>query len=498
MGGNRLGFLARETSRLYNTLPTSESDYRAVAELGRGGQAVVTLSAVCTEGSEARLVVLKRVRSDLADDPEYIKIFAEQGELMARLRHDNVLESRGFLNDKGQPILATEYLQGQPLSKVVEKTQSRNSPMPLALHLWTLRQATAGLAYVHSLADEAGANSGLCHLDVSPRTIFVTYDGEVKVLDFGVARLNSVGRSQHPSSIRGKFTYTAPEHFEAAPLDQRADVFALGVMLWEALAGRRMWAGRSESDLTQELSAHRVPDLLEINPKVDRQLAKVCLRAIGPAKDERYQSASALLEELEAAVKSAGLSASQAELGAFVSRAFADKRAQAQRLLSSELKSLQHVTGDARAEARGARRLRDEVSESRPLMSRTGAEVLVIDDSELSREVILELLQEAGIEAIAAPTAVGAMKKVIRRHIHVVVTDVNMPKLTGNDLVSQLRRNPKTRDAKVVLVSALPPAELYEVGRRVRSDGVIEKDRLDEELVPIVKNLLRYARFAAP
>ena len=179
-----------------------------------------------------------------------------------------------------------EYLHGQPLTTVLNRVGS--GELSLALRLRILVDALAGLHYAHELTDYAGNPLGVVHRDVSPHNVFVTYDGQVKLMDFGVAKTAAAAHRTRPGALKGKLVYMAPEHFRSEPVDRRADVFAVGVMLWELLAERRLWHGMAEAHIVHHLAAGVAMPALP--PDICRPpvLDAICARALAVNPGERY------------------------------------------------------------------------------------------------------------------------------------------------------------------------------------------------------------------
>src|SRR5262249_29472179 len=177
--------------------------------------------------------------------PEFIAMFLDEARLSARLHHPNVVQTYEVVRHEGRLAIAMEYLHGQPLKAVLGRLGgARALALPTRLRLVT--SVLAGLEYAHGLADFDGRPLEVVHRDVSPHNVIVTYDGHVKLLDFGVAKTLAACHQTRPGGVKGKLTYLAPEAVRGERVDRRADVFSVGVMLWEILAGRRMWGRNSE------------------------------------------------------------------------------------------------------------------------------------------------------------------------------------------------------------------------------------------------------------
>ncbi len=245
-------------------LPQSLGKYRFVATLGHGGMAEVFLAVALGPAGFNKLQVIKRLRPNLAEDPDLCAMFLDEARLAARLNHRNVVQTNEVDRVDGQYFMAMEYLDGQPLHRILVQAKKLGRPLPLPAISRVLCDALAGLHYAHQLADYDGAPLGVVHRDVSPQNIFVTYDGQVKIVDFGIAKAARRAVETETGVIKGKVSYMAPEQ-AFGDVDGRADVFAVGVVLWELVAGRRLWQGMGDPEILGAL-VREVPRLAERGP----------------------------------------------------------------------------------------------------------------------------------------------------------------------------------------------------------------------------------------
>jgi serine/threonine protein kinase len=211
--------------------------YELVTLLGEGGMSRVYLAVSRGPVGVSKLVVVKQLRPEMAFDAEFVTMFIDEARIAARLSHPNVVQTYEVVEEGGQYLLAMEYLEGRTLAEILHRAGRAN--MPLEEHLWILTQVLAGLHYAHELADYDGQALSVVHRDVSPSNVFVTYNGEVKLVDFGIAKAAGAISATQQGTVKGKLGYSAPEQFMSQPVDARADVFSAGVMLWEAAAFRR-------------------------------------------------------------------------------------------------------------------------------------------------------------------------------------------------------------------------------------------------------------------
>lgn len=271
--------------------------YELGETLGTGGVAEVIRATVVGAGAFRKAVVIKRIRPELRDVPEVRAAFVREAELSQRLRHGNVVQALDLGDDDGVPYLVLELVEGCTLQRVLDDAIGRGKPIPVAAALYVVEQVAAALAYVHGARGDDGAPLGLVHRDVTPANVLLGRDGVVKLTDFGIARAAALGSDTLPGFIKGTALYLAPEQAAGRPVDGRADVFALGLVL------RRLLVGDGPTD------------------GLDPELAAIVEHATEPAVRDRLASADALLERLQRHRAKAGIEIGSARLAAIVEAA---------------------------------------------------------------------------------------------------------------------------------------------------------------------------------
>jgi serine/threonine-protein kinase len=297
----------------------------------------VLLAATRSNGI-VKLSVLKCLWPELAEDADFVTMFLDEARLSARLNHPNVVQTYDVVQHEGRLAIAMEYLDGQPLTSVLARLAG-SPELALGTRLRIVTKVLAGLEYAHTLADYDGTPLEVVHRDVSPHNVMVTYDGHVKLLDFGVAKTLAAAHQTRPGGIKGKLAYLAPEAIRGDRVDRRADIFSVGVLLWEIVAGRRLWGRRTEgvSGAWRLATGENAPPLPE-DVDVPPALRAICGRALALDPAARFQTAA----ELGAALESVGVDASDSQarhLGALVSAAFAGERAQRRALVEFHLRT---------------------------------------------------------------------------------------------------------------------------------------------------------------
>jgi eukaryotic-like serine/threonine-protein kinase len=314
---------------------TPRRRYRRIAELGRGGMASVFLASLGGPGDFTKLVVVKEMRKDLAESPEFVRMFLEEARVAARLNHPNVVHTFEVVDEPELSGIVMEFLDGQPLHRV-RAAMRGELLLPLQIHV--ISQALAGLDYVHEVADYDGAPLSLVHRDVSPQNIFVTYNGDVKVLDFGIAKANDSSLVTQTGTLKGKVAYMAPEQLRGEPTDRRADIYAMGVVLWEAATGKRMWAGQPEAAVFAQVLAGKVARPSEVAP-VARELDRICMRALAFDPADRYADAGEFIRDLDSYARTTLEPAGRRELSAVMTGLFAEARERVRRQIEHAMRA---------------------------------------------------------------------------------------------------------------------------------------------------------------
>jgi serine/threonine-protein kinase len=312
--------------------------YRLIAEIGRGGMADVYLAVVQGPAGFNKLVVLKKARPELSREPEFLAMFLDEARLAARLNHPNVVQTLEVGQDGERYFIAMEYLDGQPLHRI--RSRVGGSGFTLAMQVRVLIDALNGLHHAHELGDFDGTHLGVVHRDATPQNIFVTYDGLVKVVDFGIAKAVDSSSETRTGIIKGKVPYMAPEQAKGEPVDRRTDVFAVGVMLWEAAVGRRMWKGIADIGVLTRLATGEIPSLKSQLPDVNPMFARIVDRALAPLAADRYATAADLQHDLERWLEMSGQQSTAREIGKFVAERFAEDRVRIKALIEGQLKDI--------------------------------------------------------------------------------------------------------------------------------------------------------------
>jgi serine/threonine-protein kinase len=269
----------------------SDQRYNLIEKLEAGGMAEVFLGEATSVQGFKKRVAIKRVLPHLASHTNFIGMFLDEARLGARLSHANIVSVFDIGKSDNSFFIVMEFVDGTNLKKVMETLRQKRKPFPLKDVIYIAMEACRGLSYAHELLDEDGNPLDLVHRDVSPPNILISKRGEVKVTDFGLAKARTQLERTDPGVVKGKFSYLAPEVASGKPADARADIFALGVCIWEMLAGRRLFLGETDYDTVQAVSAANVPSLVGAHSEVDAEFELILAKALARVPNQRFQSA---------------------------------------------------------------------------------------------------------------------------------------------------------------------------------------------------------------
>jgi serine/threonine-protein kinase len=310
--------------------------YRILSELGRGGMSNVYLAVAHGPGGVNKLVVLKALLPDLSAEPYALTMFLDEARLAAQLNHPNVVQTYEVGTEGDRHVIVMEYLEGQSLSIVLKRSEQAGAALPIGLHLRIIVSALEGLHYAHELKAYDGSPLQLVHRDISPQNVFVTYDGQVKVLDFGIAKAASSSTHTATGIVKGKIAYMAPEQTIGDTVDRRADIFSVGCMLWAAATGRKLWKDTPDVHIMRRVINGDIPTPQSANPSCDDELNAIVMKALAVDPAHRYQTALELQQDLETYCERLE-PAKQKDIARHVATLFADKRAEIKALVERQL-----------------------------------------------------------------------------------------------------------------------------------------------------------------
>ncbi|MBI5479598.1 MAG: protein kinase [Deltaproteobacteria bacterium] len=318
--------------------PLRLGKYQILRQLATGGMAEIYLARhMGIEGFE-KLVVIKRILPVLAADPHVVQMFLDEARLAATLHHSNIVQVFDIECDAGSYFLAMEFLHGEDVGRVMKALRASGRELPLEHAVSIVLGVCAGLHYAHERTGSDGQPLEIVHRDVTPQNVFVTYEGAVKLVDFGIAKASRRATATRYGTLKGKIRYMSPEQARCLPLDRRSDVFAVGILLWELTTGRRLFGGPSEFDTLRTIIETDAPPPSGVTPGYPHRLEQIVLHALRRPKEERYQTAQEMQLALEEFAFEHQLRVSPVALAGFMGGLFEGKIAawrEAQRLGTS-------------------------------------------------------------------------------------------------------------------------------------------------------------------
>lgn len=321
--------------------------------LGTGGAATVYLARLDGPHQFERLLSLKIIHEHLIDQREFVNLFLDEARLAARLSHPNVVHIYELGREGDQLFMALEYLHGQTLANVFHKLSTASAPLPCDVVAWIGARAADGLHHAHELTDDKGDRLGLVHRDVSPQNLFLTYDGQVKVIDFGIARAEGRIAETEQGKIRGKFRYMAPEQLLGEDFDHRADLFALAVTLYELATGTPLFQGKDLTDILAQILDENIPDPQQTRPDMPAAFASLLRRTLSSKPAERPTTGAQLARELDAIVASSGFIEQKTRLARIMNDLFPDEISERSRAIA-ELRAMPSPSGIETGQERSA------------------------------------------------------------------------------------------------------------------------------------------------
>lgn len=310
--------------------------YRLLARLGEGGMGAIHLAVTEGLGEFQKVVVLKELKPELSADKEFVKLFLREVRLAGRLNHPNIVHTIEAGQVDGRYFMTMEFLDGQPFSNLVSPAIEK-SKIRTRLRFQILCDVLAGLHYAHELKDYDGTPLSVVHCDVSFSNVFITYEGQVKLVDFGVARVADTAHKR--AGFQGKVRYAAPEQLTGGPIDRRADIYSVGVMLWECLTLRRFTAGQNSDKAIVDARLHGPEaSIRALMPQLDAELVTICDRALSRDPAGRFATAEDFRKALSDYLNKIGPRVDAAEISQLMTTEFAAERAKLHGIISAQLR----------------------------------------------------------------------------------------------------------------------------------------------------------------
>lgn len=301
---------------MVNEIDRRLGEYELLEKIASGGMAEVFRARRSRSSGFEKILVIKRILNHLAEDSEFIQLFIDEARIAVHLRDANIVQIFDFGERDGQYYMAMEYVEGLDLSRLL----TRSSPQrrfPIKLALLICAEVLKGLQFAHNCCNEDGKDMNIVHCDISPQNILISYAGEVKLTDFGISRAAFQHEEQH-QVIRGKYAYMAPEQVMGGVLDQRTDLFALSIVLFEMLTGYRLFKTKDRNKTLLKVRKAEVPSPRSYRPEISEELERLLYKGLARYPKDRFQTAEEMLIALGEVISKEGLQSTNQNLSEFI------------------------------------------------------------------------------------------------------------------------------------------------------------------------------------
>jgi len=311
--------------------PDRFGQYQIIEKIASGGMADVYKARRSGVEGFQKILAIKKILPHLADNEEFITMFADEAKLAAHLSHPNIVHIHDLGKiDAGGYFIAMELVDGRDLRAILQTAREVSTPMPVPLAIYVASKVASALDYAHRRRDANSQELSIVHRDVSPQNILISYEGDIKLCDFGIAKAVSKASTTQSGALKGKVQYMSPEQAWGRPIDRRSDIFSLGSVLFEILTGEKLFRGDSDLNLLEKVRAADVPAASSLNPEVPKSLDTILAKTLAREPDDRYANASELLRDLESVLYSYTPAPGSADLAIFLHRLQAEEAAAAE------------------------------------------------------------------------------------------------------------------------------------------------------------------------
>lgn len=503
--------------------PKRIGKYEILAGLNTGGMAELSLAVTTGPGGFRKFAALKRILPHVQPNEEFVRMFLDEARITAMLSHPGIAQVYELGEDQGELFIAMEFVAGQDLSRIVRACRKLAKRPPAGFACMVVRDTCLALHYAHAFRDPSGRAAPVIHRDVSPKNVMVTYEGAVKMVDFGIALAKGRLESTAAGTVKGTANYMSPEQIHARQLDGRSDLYSAGVLLHELLTGQRLFQGGTDSAVLQQILHGKIQTPRELNPKIPPGLSDVVMRAISRDRDQRFANGKEMARALEAV--SAGVLFDQEEAASFMRELFKERIAQIRSLLdlaspSADSKKLRiaadalredpsHLAGgsevrssvatdahtaeveaqpDPEAEEPKTAKVRPETARrtrTDPAMLRRT--VLVADPDLGVLASVQGWVQPMGHKVLMEQTGAGALARVQQSAPDLLILSVKLPDADGFELCRRIREGAGDRYFPIFFLSPTCTLEERMEGVAAGGDDFIRTPVEPPELTARVK-----------
>jgi len=302
--------------------PLEFGQYTLLERIALGGMAEVWKARMKGVEGFQKTVAIKKILPHLTDSTDFVTMFVDEAKLAAQLNHTNIIHIYDLGKIADDYYIAMEYVDGKDLRSILNTAREKDSPLPLSLSLLVASRLAAALDHAHRQKDFEGRPLGLVHRDVSPQNVLISFDGDIKLCDFGIVKAVSKASKTQMGALKGKLQYMSPEQAWGRPVDARSDIFSLGSLLFEMLTGRRLFAGESEMSVLDAVREGRIQAPRDLDPRVPLEVNATVLKALAREPKDRFQSAGDLQREIDGILASLKPAPSQRDLAGYMQRLF--------------------------------------------------------------------------------------------------------------------------------------------------------------------------------
>lgn len=274
--------------------------YILLEKLAAGGMAEIHLAKKIAAEGVQKFVAVKRILAQHANSADFIRMFKDEAKIAVNLNHGNVVSIYDYGIENQQPYLVMEHVEGKNLRQILNKLKQVNKRFSLSHVAYISKMIAAGLDHAHRCIDATtGESLNIIHRDMSPQNSMISFEGEIKIIDFGIAKATTQAESTRVGQLKGKFGYMSPEQVDGMDVDSRTDIFALGIMMWEMLSEQRLFLTNNEMSTLRKVRECKIPSLRDIDPNIPMELEKIVYKALARNKSQRYQTAAELQKDLQ-------------------------------------------------------------------------------------------------------------------------------------------------------------------------------------------------------
>jgi serine/threonine-protein kinase len=467
-----------------------------LSRIGAGGMGEVYLARRRGAAGFERQLVLKRLAPTLTNDPQFAQALVKEANIMVRLSHPNVVQAQDLIYDGDEYLMVLEFVDGPSLRRIVSAVFKAGETLPIPFVLACTRDMLRALEYAHDIVDDSAQRRPVVHCDVTPENVLVSRHGEVKLTDFGIARVLHTTALTGEGQIRGKFRYVAPEQVEGKRIAPPADVYSTGLVLYELLTLQTARRGQDTVALISEAlrsTAVALPEtLLGVDASLRDELDALVQSATAPSADDR-PNATDLAKSIErlAAKRDIDLTGTRA-VAPFVrdllARANLVTRDAVQQTNSPPTQPSRPLSASSHPSAQSTA---STASRTQPASK---PKVLVVDDSDLVREVVRRGIARFGFDVETVGSGGEALDWLAEHECDVVLVDLNMPDLSGLELTSFVRSNPQLAHLPIILLTSETESARAVTGLGIGADDFVRKGVTEAEIAARIHAVLRRSR----